>query len=272
MPDSLDQVRRSSALAEPAARCSYCGAPLNPAFYFCLACATPYKQVETVLPRPMPKMLTDGKLIEKKAPHVWPLFWTYLGVVIGAGVICFFAFGADRPDLQIFVQTAILLVTTCIFASLHWRALAVQAKRIGFGHPAAWIALLSLAPLLLINFVYHGWLWRQLGSEETIFDRLRGMGLTEGTLVVFICVFPAVLEEIAFRGLIQHWLQVAIRPWMALVLASALFTALHFSVISAPYLFAVGMLLGWAKWKTGSLYPSILIHFLHNFVVLEFFG
>jgi membrane protease YdiL (CAAX protease family) len=83
---------------------------------------------------------------------------------------------------------------------------------------------------------------------------------------------PAVIEEIAFRGLVQHWLHAAISPFRAMVLASALFTALHFSVLSAPYLFALGMVLGWAKWKTGSLYPSMLIHLVHNLVVLEFFG
>ena len=33
----------------------------------------------------------------------------------------------------------------------------------------------------------------------------------------------------------------------------------------------VGLLLGWVKWKTGSLYPSMLIHFLHNYIVLEYF-
>ena len=32
-----------------------------------------------------------------------------------------------------------------------------------------------------------------------------------------------------------------------------------------------GNLLGWVKWKTGSLYPSILLHFLHNLIVLEVF-
>jgi membrane protease YdiL (CAAX protease family) len=44
---------------------------------------------------------------------------------------------------------------------------------------------------------------------------------------------------------------------------------MHFSIISFPYLFCVGMLLGWTKLKTGSLYPSMLIHFLHNLAVIE---
>jgi membrane protease YdiL (CAAX protease family) len=46
---------------------------------------------------------------------------------------------------------------------------------------------------------------------------------------------------------------------------------MHFSIVSFPYLFALGVLLGWTKWKTGSLYPSMLIHFLHNLVVIEYF-
>jgi membrane protease YdiL (CAAX protease family) len=53
------------------------------------------------------------------------------------------------------------------------------------------------------------------------------------------------------------------------IVASALFAGMHFSVISFPYLFLVGMLLGWTKWKTQSLYPSMLIHFLHNLIVIE---
>ena len=56
-----------------------------------------------------------------------------------------------------------------------------------------------------------------------------------------------------------------------MVVASALFAALHFSVLSFPYLFAVGMALGWVKWKTGSLYPPMLMHFLHNYVVVAYF-
>ena len=91
-------------------------------------------------------------------------------------------------------------------------------------------------------------------------------------MIVLFCLFPAVVEEIAFRGLVQHWLQTAISPLKAMLPASALFTALHFSVLGAPYLFMVGMLLGWAKWKTGSLYPSMVIHFLHNLVVIEYFN
>jgi hypothetical protein len=105
------------------------------------------------------------------------------------------------------------------------------------------------------------YLWPEI---DTLEDKISQAQWTELTLFVIICLIPALTEEIAFRGLIQHWLQTALKPWRAILLASALFTALHLSIISAPYIFLLGLLLGWTKWKTGSLYPAMVIHCLHN--------
>jgi membrane protease YdiL (CAAX protease family) len=160
-----------------------------------------------------------------------------------------------------------LFITTCVFGSMHWQSLAVQFKRFGFSHWAAWAGLGALVPLIAINWGYHG-LLKALGagSAFTTDDMLNTLGW--GGVTFLICVCPGVMEEIAFRGLVQHWLQVALRPWRAILLASVLFTILHFTILSAPYLLLVGLLLGWTKWKTGSLYPSMLIHMLHNFAAL----
>jgi len=268
-PVPQDHLPKETA---PAETCAYCGASLDPGYYFCLTCATPYKAVESVLPRPRPAYLSDGRLIATKAPHVAPLFWTYFAVVVGAAVAGFALFQNEEPALTLVFQSGSLFITTCIFAALHWPSLVVQFKRFGFHNRAALIGFLVLPVLLLINYVYHGWVMRALGGEGSpLLSRRRESGLGEPALILLICASPAILEEIAFRGLVQHWLSIAIRPFHALVLASVLFTILHFSLVSAPYLFAVGMLLGWTKMKTGSLYPSMVIHFLHNLIVLEFF-
>jgi len=147
----------------------------------------------------------------------------------------------------------------------------VQFRRGGLLSVTMLLGLAALAALLGINKLYHTFVMRLAGQEmRSLSESLRDAGLSHAGMILAFCLFPAVLEEIAFRGLVQHWLQAAITPWKALVLASALFTALHFSIVSAPYLFAVGLLLGWLKQRTGSLYPSMVVHFLHNFVVLEF--
>jgi membrane protease YdiL (CAAX protease family) len=120
-----------------------------------------------------------------------------------------------------------------------------------------------------VNWGYHTLLQELLGADGSYFDELREAGLSTGAMIFSFCVIPAVTEEIAFRGLVQHWLQAAIKPMGALILASALFAGMHFNVISFFYLFAVGMLLGWTRLKSGSLYPAMLIHFLHNLIVIE---
>ena len=115
----MDELTRSSAGAvEPVAApeyCQYCGSQLHPAFYFCLACATPYKSIEHVVAPARPKELTDGELIARKAPNVAPLFWTYFSVVVGTAILCVFLFRQERPELSLIFQSAALLVTTCVF-------------------------------------------------------------------------------------------------------------------------------------------------------------
>jgi len=253
--------------------CPYCGAPLSEFYYFCLACATPYKNVDTVVTPARPRQLTDEELIAKKAPQVATLFWTYFAVIFGVGILSYVLFREDRPDLQLLLNELGIMATTFVFGWIHRRSLAVQFKTFGFNKPAAYVGLVALIPLLLINFGYHELLKRLLEIDsEDFLGRLRAASISEWVLVATFCVTPGIFEEIAFRGLIQHWLQTAVKSWKAVVLASFLFAIMHFSVLSFPYLFLVGGLLGWVKLRTGSLFPSMLIHFLHNLVVIEWFS
>lgn len=270
MNEIIPSGPQQGPLGEPRRACSYCGCLLDPNFYFCTRCATPYKDSHSVLSPEVPMHLSGETLVRLKAPHVRTLFFTYLGVVLGAGVLSVILAGADRPDVSLLLGEAAMLITTVIFSVLHWRTLSVQLRQLGFLHWEAWVGLVSLAPMLWINFTYHGWLMEQLGMKESPLQELKNSPLGPEGMILLICVLPAVLEEVAFRGLVQHWLHVALTPWKAIAVAAFLFAVLHFSVASFLYLFALGVILGWTKWKTGSLYPAMVIHFLHNFVALQF--
>lgn len=269
MSELIQRQQPDAEITEPQARCRYCGAPLIPGFYFCLACGTPYKPMESVLPPHRPIQPTEGMLIERKAPHVWPLFWTYLGVIL-FGSIAAFLMMPDSQVGQIFFMEALLLIATAIWGGLHWRALAVQFKRFGLHRWEAVVGVAALAPLLGINYLYHDWI-REMFEGERLSEQVAEAQIPTAVAIITFCVLPAILEEIAFRGLLQHWLHIAVKPITALLLASALFAALHFSLVSFWYLFLVGMLLGWLRYRTGSLYPAMVVHFLHNLIVLEVF-
>lgn len=208
-----------------------------------------------------------------KAPGVWPLTMTFAAVVFLTSLFVFFLFREDNPALSLFVMDTVIFVVTAIFATIYWRTLVAQFRILGFNKPAAWLCLTLLVPALLVNFGI-SLMFQYLLQDMEIPDYLqeiRDSGVSEATLIFSFCVLPAVTEEIAFRGLVQHWLHLALRPWRAILLASAIFAGIHFDVVFFPYFLGVGVLLGYSKWKTGSLYPAMLIHFLHNLVVIELF-
>lgn len=276
MPGELQPYVPAGTPAElsppTAGTCAYCGAPLSEFFYFCLACATPYKTIGEVVTPARPRQLTAEELVAVKTPQVARLFWTYFGVILGVGVISYVLFREDRPDLQLMLNEAAIMTTTFVYGCIYRRALGVQLKKIGFDRGAAYVGLAVLVPLLCLNYAYHGLLFQLVkGDESDFLADLRKASVSEVVLVLTFCVTPAIFEEIAFRGLIQHWLQTAVSPWKALLTASFLFATMHLTIISFPYLFLAGMLFGWTKLRTGSLYPSMLLHFLHNFVVIEYF-
>lgn len=252
-------------------RCEYCHAPLDRRFYFCVNCGRPFQDVERVLPPTRPPPLTNEILIRNKAPMVWRLFWSFAILLVLTAFLSLLCF-PGRQDLAFFFTEAAIFSITSIYAALNFGTLLPQFKTLGIFHWAALLGLTVLAPLLAVNYGWSNWLFHAGDAGHgTIYEALKDAHVSERAIVFGFCVLPALTEEIAFRGLMQRWLLNAVKPSSALLLTAALFTIMHFSILSAPYLFLVGLLLGWVAYKTGSLYPSMLLHFLHNFVVVEFF-
>lgn len=79
-----------------------------------------------------------------------------------------------------------------------------------------------------------------------------------------------VAEEFFFRGMLQTVLLNTLKSrWIAIVFASAVFAAIHFSQPHAiPALFVLAVIMGYAYERSGSLIPPIAIHALFNLKTL----
>ena len=131
------------------------------------------------------------------------------------------------------------------------------------------IGMMVLPGLLAVNFAYHEVLIRAFEIETgTVLEPFAEANATLLAMVTYICLLPAVVEEIAFRGLIQTRLMKAVRPGDALVVTAILFAVIHVSVFSGPYLFGLGLFLGWLRVRSNSLIPCMAVHFVHNLVVI----
>ena len=83
--------------------------------------------------------------------------------------------------------------------------------------------------------------------------------------LVVIALIPAIGEELTFRSVIQQWLvKVVKNPHVGIVLASAVFSFIHFQFYGFfPRMF-LGMILGYLFYYSGSVWVSILMHFINN--------
>jgi hypothetical protein len=87
--------------------------------------------------------------------------------------------------------------------------------------------------------------------------------------VLVVCAQPAIFEELAFRGVIQSSLQQVLSGNEGIVVSALMFGIVHLSVPSMPHLVTIGLVLGWLRVRTGSLYPGMVMHFVHNFLVVQ---
>ncbi|MFT5617260.1 MAG: membrane protease YdiL (CAAX protease family) [Arenicella sp.] len=88
--------------------------------------------------------------------------------------------------------------------------------------------------------------------------------------VLFLSFFPAIFEELAFRGIILGSLLKSTTPKMAIFISSLLFALIHFNVIALIWLIPLGMLFGYFRYKYGSIWYCILGHFAYNLVIISF--
>lgn len=81
-------------------------------------------------------------------------------------------------------------------------------------------------------------------------------------LVAASSLLPGFCEELLFRGYMQTGLLARWRPWLAVVVTSAVFAALHGEY--AWGIFPGGLWLGYMAWRSGSVFPGMICHFASN--------
>jgi len=133
----------------------------------------------------------------------------------------------------------------------------------------------ALAGLSLWPFAYEALLWA-LPSEQiqalmkkfaSVEARLTSIPYA-ARLVVFAIV-PAITEEFFFRGYLLQGLARDWGRWRAIVISSAVFGLFHVFVQGLSFerfipTALLGICLGWVFVRSGSVWPGMLLHVLHN--------
>ncbi len=211
----------------------------------------------------------------------------FVSGLIGVAASAIFVFGSDTGmKIGQGVSSIFMFVVPPIVYYLITRK-EHQMKDLGFRKltPPWWLIIIA-ALLMFISLPVSNLLteWNEGmklgGALQMLEDMLKALeqtatDLTERMLnvdtigglllnLVIIALIPAIGEELTFRGVIQQGLTRRMNPHVAIILSAAIFSFIHFQFYGFLTRMFLGMLLGYMFYITGSLWTSILMHFLNN--------
>jgi ABC-2 type transport system permease protein/sodium transport system permease protein len=188
-------------------------------------------------------------------------------------------------DLRLFVAA---VVTVLVFCGIPASVALFNRVRFRSGIGLAWPRVSALVAAAMLGLV----LWPaahelfllnerigitslgidQLAQVQTLLEKLQN--ISPIWILLALAVVPGVCEEFFFRGLCFTSLRAVTTPWRTIVATAVLFGMFHVvaATVLAPERFLpsafLGLVLGWVRYRTGSVLPCMLLHVVHNSFVL----
>jgi uncharacterized protein len=90
--------------------------------------------------------------------------------------------------------------------------------------------------------------------------------------LLFIGVYPAIFEELAFRGFLFNQLLRFTNPRSVIIITGILFAFMHFAFIGLLWYIPIGLFWGYLRFRYRTILYGMLCHFVYNstIVLLEF--
>ena len=157
---------------------------------------------------------------------------------------------------------------------------------LGFTKLPAWSLLGIVAMFAVIPFLSWVTEWNDgivfPESMRAIEEQLRGIQekteeviklfIGQGSLfssLLIIAALAAISEELLFRSVIQKALiKLFKNAHVAIIVTALIFSAFHGDFFGFVPRFILGLMLGYMFWMSGSIFPSMLMHFVNNATIV----
>lgn len=96
------------------------------------------------------------------------------------------------------------------------------------------------------------------------FEAILAQAPSAFSMLFFMAILPAVCEEFAFRGFILSGLRHMGSQWRAIVFSAVMFGVAHGVIQQSIVAGLFGVVLGFIAVQTGSIWPCITFHVVHN--------
>ena len=179
--------------------------------------------------------------------------------------------GFDKQEaLSLIIYTAASsVVTIALFLFLRWAKVSRGYVR---SRPWAVLCWCSLAAAGCV--IPSVWLQEQMPELPNLMEQEFDLILKNRWGYLVVGLLAPVCEELVFRGAILRALLRwrAAGHWLAIAISALLFALIHVNPAQMPHAFVVGLLLGWLYYRTDSVVPGIVYHWINNSIAYVFYN
>ncbi|MDD6552439.1 MAG: CPBP family intramembrane metalloprotease [Prevotellaceae bacterium] len=166
------------------------------------------------------------------------------------------------------------ILTALIFIRVHWTVIDktfMQSKPWMMLFWAVFCTLGALLPLEAfdegLNSLCQSWWGTRPFDMPADYMKLFSGLMKEPWGYIAVGVVGPVAEEVVFRGaILRKLLDIwdGNKHWIAIAVSALIFAAVHGNLAQGINAFIIGLLLGWMYWRTRSLIPGLIVHFITN--------
>lgn len=136
--------------------------------------------------------------------------------------------------------------------------------------------LLSWGNEALVSVWPEGWGGTWLRNWSKVSQEAQSTLIEESNIwlsLLTVGVLTPIAEELFFRGALMGWMMLRRFPrWTVILLPALLFAVMHLNPMGMLQIFFLALLLGYLRWASGSLWPSVGLHICNNILVLGIYG
>lgn len=198
------------------------------------------------------------------------LSWAwYSGQAVDA-VMTGFAHG-NYPMLLVVATVVSGLITILLFGYLDWSPFSRRFIRTRPWGVIIWTMILALGVILPMEWVYEELQIVMDDSTAALFESI----MREPLGYIAVGIVAPVAEEMVFRGAVLRTLLKLFSSsayWVAIAVSALFFALVHGNVAQGVHAFIIGLLLGWMYYRTNSIVPGMVFHWVNNTVAYVTFN
>ena len=177
--------------------------------------------------------------------------------------------GAVVDATGLIITTALADVTTLLlFLLLHWADVSRHWVRTRPWTVLFWCVLAAFGAIIPSTYLQEmmpelpNWAEREF---ELIMNNRFGYFI--------VGLLAPLAEELVFRGaILRALLRWKSNPWIGIVISAIMFSAIHMNPAQMPHAFLIGILLGWMYYRTDSIVPGVVYHWVNNTIAYVLFA